>query len=150
MGDRLVTIDMDRKRGVLCPLLGELDPHLTQCRLDRGLPSYQVASWSIQPFSHNTWAKSGGCPPRGGAGSPSNRTRPGPRPTSMPSFTSIHPTVWPQSTIHQRYRQTGQLDIQDRQTGQRSGSIDQVDQPFYKRSSKVNGTCDGLYFTHLT
>jgi len=28
-------------------------PHLTQCRLGRGLPPYLVASWSIQPFSHN-------------------------------------------------------------------------------------------------
>jgi len=36
------------------PFLGELGPHLTQCRLGRGLPPYQVASWSIQPFGHNT------------------------------------------------------------------------------------------------
>ena len=28
-------------------------PHLTQCGLGRGLPIYQVASWSIQPFGHN-------------------------------------------------------------------------------------------------
>ena len=34
--------------------VGELGPHLTQCRLGRGLPPYQVASWSIQPFGHNT------------------------------------------------------------------------------------------------
>ena len=32
----------------------EMGPHLTQCRLGRGLPKYQVASWSIQPFAHNT------------------------------------------------------------------------------------------------
>ena len=32
---------------------GELGPHLTQCRLGRGLPSYKVASSSIEPFSHN-------------------------------------------------------------------------------------------------
>ena len=31
----------------------ELGPHLTQCRLGRGLPPYQVASWSTQPFGHN-------------------------------------------------------------------------------------------------
>ena len=42
-------------RGLLCPFLwGELGPHLTQCRLHRGLPPYQVVSSSIQPFGHNT------------------------------------------------------------------------------------------------
>ena len=41
--------------GLLCPFpCEELGPHLTQCRLGRGLPPYQVASWSIQPFGHNT------------------------------------------------------------------------------------------------
>ena len=32
---------------------GELGPRLTQCGLDRGLLTYQVASSSIQPFGHN-------------------------------------------------------------------------------------------------
>ena len=32
---------------------GGLGSHLTQCGLGRGLPLYQVASWSIQPFGHN-------------------------------------------------------------------------------------------------
>jgi len=42
---RLVTIDMCRKLGALPPFgEGELGPHLTQCRLGRGLSSYQVAS----------------------------------------------------------------------------------------------------------
>jgi len=57
MGDRLVTIEMGRKEGGCCaPFAGGGDgsPHLTQCGLGRGLPPYQVASWSIQPFSHNT------------------------------------------------------------------------------------------------
>jgi len=51
MGDRLATIDMDRKEGgLLCPFMcGELGPHVTQCGLGRGLPPYQVAS----PFGHN-------------------------------------------------------------------------------------------------
>jgi len=31
----------------------ELGPHLTLCRLSRGLPPYPVVSWSIQPFGHN-------------------------------------------------------------------------------------------------
>jgi len=40
---------------LLCPFtLGKLGPHLTQCRLGRGLPPYQVASWFIQQFNHNT------------------------------------------------------------------------------------------------
>jgi len=52
MGDRLATIDMGRKvrRGLLCPFpWGKLSPHLTQRRLGRGRPPYQVASWSLQP-----------------------------------------------------------------------------------------------------
>jgi len=42
----------------------------------------------------------------GEAGYPSNTMWPGPRPTCMPSFILIHPTVWPQYTIRQD-RQTG-------------------------------------------
>jgi len=34
----------------------------------------------------------------GGAVSPSNTTCLGPRPTCVPSFVLIHPTVWPQYT----------------------------------------------------
>jgi len=50
----LATTDMGRKLGAPPTfLLGELGPHLTQCGLGRGLPPYQVASLSIQPFSHN-------------------------------------------------------------------------------------------------
>jgi len=45
MGDRLATIDMGRKVGAAVPLsVWELDRRLTQCRLGRGLPPYQVAS----------------------------------------------------------------------------------------------------------
>jgi len=45
--------------GSSVPLISERkgsDPHWKQvhCRLCRGLPPYQVASWSIQPFDHNT------------------------------------------------------------------------------------------------
>ena len=51
----LATIDMGRKVGSCCaPSVGWLGPHLTQCPLGRCLPRYQVASWSIQPFGHNT------------------------------------------------------------------------------------------------
>ena len=65
--------------------------------------------------------KLGGVPPfsgGGGDGSPSNTMWPEPRPTSMPSFILVHPTVWPQYT-----------NITDRQTGrdrQRSDSIEQT------------------------
>jgi len=60
MGDHLATIDMGRKDGGCCSPFrrgGKLDLYLTQCRPDEGLPLYQVASWSIQSFGHNTWAK---------------------------------------------------------------------------------------------
>jgi len=32
------------------PRKGELVPHLTQCHMGRGIPPYQVLSWSIQLF----------------------------------------------------------------------------------------------------
>jgi len=51
------------RKWVMCPFWeGELDPHLTQYRHGRGLPPYQVESWSIQPFGHNRHGpKIGGC-----------------------------------------------------------------------------------------
>jgi len=57
--------------GLLCPFCGgELGPHLTQCRLGWGLPPYQVASWSIQPFGQNRYGpKIGGSAPFCGRGS---------------------------------------------------------------------------------
>jgi len=44
MGDRLATIDIGRKLGAVPLFFGGTGPHLTQCRLGRGLPPYQVAS----------------------------------------------------------------------------------------------------------
>jgi len=45
MGDRLATTDMGQKVGAAVPFTyEELGPHLTQCRLGRGLPQYQVIS----------------------------------------------------------------------------------------------------------
>ena len=63
MGDR-ATIDMGRKEGGCCAsFAGELGPRLTQCGLGRSLLPYQVASSSIQPFLHKTWAENWGlCP----------------------------------------------------------------------------------------
>ena len=57
---------------LLCPFpwRWELGPRLTQCRLGRGLPPYQVASWSIQLFNHNRHGPKiwGGCTPFGELG----------------------------------------------------------------------------------
>ena len=57
MGDRLATINMGRKLGAVPFLGGGAGPHQAQCGLGRGLPQYQVAPWSRQPFGHNTWAR---------------------------------------------------------------------------------------------
>ena len=106
----LATIDMGQKVGLLCPFWEEVGPHLTQCGLDRCLPLYQVASWSIQPFGHNRHGpKIGGgaaVPILGGAGSPTNAMWPWP--TSIPSGIFIYPTIWPQYTnvTRQTHRQT--------------------------------------------
>jgi len=54
MGDHLATTDMGRKVGERAAVGGSSVPHLTQCVLGRGLTPYQVASWSIQLFGHNT------------------------------------------------------------------------------------------------
>ena len=56
MGHCLGTTDTGQKVGAAVPLSmgGELGPHITQCHLGRGLPPYQAASWSIQPFGHNS------------------------------------------------------------------------------------------------
>jgi len=78
-----------------------LDPHTTQCHLGR---AYLPTKWHLDPSSHvattDMGQKLGGLCPfgGGGAGSPSNAMWPGPRPTCMPSFILIHPTVWPQCT----------------------------------------------------
>jgi len=44
MGDRLATVDIGRKVESVPIWRGGAGPHLTQCRLGRGLPPYQVAS----------------------------------------------------------------------------------------------------------
>jgi len=79
---------------------GERSPRVTHCRLGWGLPPYQVASLCIQPFSHNRNGQKIGerAPPLlgRGAGSPSNRRLPVPRPTSTRSGILIHAGIWPQ------------------------------------------------------
>jgi len=84
--------------GAAVPLSGGAGPHITQCGLGRGLPPYQLASWSIQPFGHNRHGpKIGGllCPFFGGSGSPCNTVWHGLRPTPVPSGILIHAAVWP-------------------------------------------------------
>jgi len=69
---------------------------------------------------------------------PSNTTWPGPRPTFIPSRTSIHPTVWPQYT-NVTDRQT-QTDRQDRQRSDSTGrSVLQTERPVITRPTALNG-----------
>jgi len=66
MGNLLATTDMGRKAGgtVVHLSVVRLVPHLTQCGLGQGLPPYQVAPSSIQPFGHNRHRpKMGRCAP---------------------------------------------------------------------------------------
>ena len=96
---------MGRKLGAL-PFFGEgAGSHLTQSRLDWGLPPYQVASWCIQPFGHNKNGPKiqGALPPFwggfwGGEQGPHLTQSPGPRPTSVPSGILIHAAIWLQHT----------------------------------------------------
>ena len=65
LGDRLATIDMGRKVGASVPPFeggGQLGPHVTQCRLGRGLPPYQLNGILIHPadWSQQTWAENWG------------------------------------------------------------------------------------------
>jgi len=98
MGDRLATINMGQKLAAVPLLGGAWYFILTQRRLDRALPPYQVASWSIQPFGHNRHGPKIGGVPLWGAGSPCNAMWHGSRTTFVPSGILIHPAVWPQWT----------------------------------------------------
>ena len=66
--------------------------------------AYLHAKFHLDPSSHLVTTDMGrklGTPhPFGGwgAGFPYNAMWPGPRPTCLPSFILIHPTVWPQYT----------------------------------------------------
>ena len=111
---------MCRKLGAV-PLWGELGPHLTQCGLGRGLPLYQVTSWSIQPFGHSRHGPKIGeveglCPFGEGSWVPiwHNVAR---AEAYLRDKFHLDPSN-PLATVHQRYRQ------RDRQTDrQRSDSI---------------------------
>ena len=108
MGDNLATIDVSLKLGAVPLFGGGAGSYVTQCGLRWGLPSYQVASSSIQPYGHNRHGpKFGGrglCPLGGGAGSASNTMLPGSRPTIAPSGILIHPDIWPQQTWAENWK----------------------------------------------
>ena len=100
---------MGRKLGGVPPFLwGELGPYLTQCRLDRGLPQYQVP---LNPSSHWTTTdmdrklKNGGCAFLGRAGYTSNNV------TEAEAYLHAKFHLDPSNRlaiIHQSHRQTGQ------------------------------------------
>jgi len=111
MGDRSATIDEPKIGGGGCApfWVWGAGSYVTECGLGRCLPSYQVASRSIQPFGNNRHGpKIGGlCPHLGtGAGSPSNTMSLGPRPTSLPSGILILPAVWPQQIWAENWGRT--------------------------------------------
>ena len=122
MGDRLATINMDRKvEGCYAPFLGGAGCPSNTLSPGPRPTSYQVVSWSIQPFGHNRHGPKRGwgcCAPFGGGNwSPSNTLCPGPRPTTEPSGILIHPTVWPEYinvTDRQTDRQTHRTVPQNR------------------------------------
>jgi len=91
MGDRLATIDTGQKLGAV-PLMGKLDPKVTQSGLCRG-PCPLWGSWI--PRKHNL-ACAEARALYGEAGSQGNTIWPGPRPyvTFVPSDILIHPAVW--------------------------------------------------------
>jgi len=91
MGDRLTTIDGPKIEG-LYTLWEKLNSLVTLCGLGRGLPSYQVGSWSIQPFGHNRHGpKIGGSAlGGGGAGSALNTMLPG---RGLHSYTCLMPSM---------------------------------------------------------
>ena len=117
MGDRLATMGRS-VRGAAVPLSvgGAGSPSNTM--LPGPIEAYLRTKWYPDPSSRLATIYMGRkvgellCPFPGGLGSPSNTLSPGPRPTCMPSFILIHPTVWPQYT-----------NVTDRTDRQRSDSI---------------------------
>jgi len=88
MGDRLATIDMGRKLGGGRFGKGDLGPHVTQCGLGPGLPSYHLDSSSRLVTTEMGRHLEGAVHLRGGAGSASNTMLPGTRPEAY------HRTKW--------------------------------------------------------
>jgi len=73
--------------------------------------------------------KLGVCPLGRGSWAPSNTMWPGPKPTCMPSFFLIHPTVWPQYTKV--------TDRTDRQTDRQDNGLIAQGEPFTNGRPKI-------------
>ena len=111
---RLATINMGRKLGAVPFLGGGAGPHQAQCSLGRGLPPYQVASSSMQPFGHNRYGpKIGGCAPLGEGDLGPHLAQSGQAEAYLRAKFHVDPSNR-LVTVHQRYRG----DRQDRQTAQ--------------------------------
>ena len=80
------------KIGGLCPFFG--GSWVPILHNEAWTEAYLHAKWRLDPSSRLALPPFWG----GGAGSLSNAMWPGPRPTCMPSFALIHPTVLPQYT----------------------------------------------------
>jgi len=123
MGNRLATTNMGRKFGG-CASFG-----VSWVPIEHNVSwaeAYLRTKWHLKLIHPAVWTqymgrKLGGgllCPlpfaegelvPHLTRRSPSNTMWPRPRSTSVPSFTLIHPVVWPQYTnVTDRHRQTGQ------------------------------------------
>jgi len=108
--------------------------------------TYLHTKWHLSPSSHSATTdmarKLGGCAHfigGWGAGSQSNTMWSGPRPTCMPSFILIRPTVWPQYTNVTDRQTDRQPDRQDRQ---RSDSIGRTGlQTVAQKRNTVHALC---------
>ena len=118
----------DRDRG-LCPLFGEGErgPHVTHCRLGRGLPSYRVRLDPSSRLATTDMGRKLGVVPLWGELGPhiTQCCRGGG--LYLRSKFHLDPSIR-LATIHQRHRQTDRTEQTDRQTGQdktgqRSNSI---------------------------
>jgi len=139
---RLATIDMGQKVGAAVPPFGdgELDPHLTQCRLGRGLPP---TKWHLDPSSRLATTEMGrklrwGCAhlAKGELGPHLTQCGQG-RGLSHAKF-HLDPSDR-LATIHQCYRQNRQTDNGPMAQGER----------FYKRSPKNSAFWSYSYYRTL-
>ena len=90
---RLGTIDTAENWGGLCRFFEEVElgPHLTQCRLGRGL--YLPTKWHLDPSSHLATTDMGRKFRE--LGSHLTQKSSGLRLTSIPSGILIYPAIWP-------------------------------------------------------
>jgi len=114
---------------------GELGHHLTQCGLGQGLPPYQVASWSIQPFGHNRHGpKIGGCSPLREGDLGPHLTQCGRGRGLSPYHVSYCPSNR-LAIIHQCHKQ-------DRQTDRQDNSLIAQGKPFRPKTASESVTLE--------